>query len=89
MYFRAFLRHNTEIHRRWKLESRVGGDICGVAFEIEGLDYVSVDDPLSSDQVMALKGQHSIQLQLSTHPVDANIQVINSTSLSSSHKQKK
>ena len=68
MNFRAHLRLNSEVHRRWKMESRIGGLLCGVWFSlVDGL-YQS-PDPLPHEHLEALMHHSMVQLVLSTHPV--------------------
>lgn len=68
MVFTAFIRKSSEVFRRWRNEARLGGTISGVMFMWDGRDYRS-DDPLSPDDVAAIKNNSYVQLVLATTPV--------------------
>lgn len=68
MKFRASIRNPSFLWRLWVSERRIGGEVSGVRFHRIDNDFVSVDDPLSPDDVAALAHNQMVLLELSTAP---------------------
>jgi hypothetical protein len=75
--FRAKLKQNSTIYRRWMGASRVGGMISGVEFKRQAKDFVSVADPLPPDAVSTLLHHHMVELEVSTAPIGSVVVVEN------------
>jgi hypothetical protein len=68
MKFRASIRNPSFLWRLWFSERRIGGEVSGVRFHRIDNDFVSVDDPLSPDDVATLAHNQMVLLELSTAP---------------------
>lgn len=66
MQFRASLKVQTRLHRIWTGRRLRRLTINGVPFHFVGQRYISVDDPLSADDVAALSLNNQVQLEMSS-----------------------
>lgn len=67
MTFRARVKPNSTLWRRWMAESRIGGQISDVYFERAGGDFYS--GVLEPDKVAELSLNNMVQLEMVTEPV--------------------
>lgn len=77
MTFRAFIRRNSDMFRRWRREARIGGQVSGAFFNWDGRDYVC--DSIPPDALQHIMNNHMVHTELATGPVGEVAPVVEMT----------